>query len=99
MSVLNKIIGLNVSEVEKTYDYIQLHFPDNAKLSIFNNYICDVPLEQITNKKVMNIKNSEDEITIGFEDEIFLSIRLDDQSYNGPEAMSYVDNKMIIVWN
>ncbi len=99
MSVLNKIIGLNVSEVEKIHDYVQLHLSNNAILNIFNNYTCNFPLEQITNKKVMYIKNSEDEITIGFEDEIFLSIRLDDKSYNGSEAMSYVDNEMIIVWN
>lgn len=99
MSKLDEIIGLTVENADEIEDYIQLTIFNNKKLSIFNDYICSSPLENIKNKKIIFIEFSKQILKIFFEENISLFIGLDDESYNSPEAMVLLNNGIFTVWN
>lgn len=101
MSALQVLIGLVISGVEEVHDYIQLVFSNGTRLSIFNNYVYDGgSVLGLEGKEVKSIEESGSAVVIVFEGGESLSIGLNDDDYNGPEAMVLKqEGKSSIVWN
>lgn len=101
MAALQILIGLIVSKVEKVSDYIQVVFSDGTTLSIFNNYAYDGDsIHDIEGKTVRFVEEPDDSVIIFFESGESLSIGLDDDDYNGPEAMVLKrEGESLVVWS
>ncbi len=101
MSALQILIGLIIGKVEKVHDYIQIVFSDNSTLSVFNNYVYDGGSVLGTEgKTVRSVDESDNSVIILFESGESLFIGLDDDDYNGPEAMVLSrDGMHQIVWS
>ena len=88
MAALQILIGLIIGKIEKLHDYIQIVFSDGTTLSVFNNYVYDGgSVLGIEGKTVRSIDESDSSVIIIFESGESLSIGLDNDDYNGPEAM------------
>jgi hypothetical protein len=101
MTALQILIGLIAGKIEKMHDYSQIVFSDSTTLSIFNNYVYDGgSVLSIEGKTVRSVEESDSSVIILFESGDSLSIGLDDQDYNGPEAMVLrQEGKAPVVWN
>lgn len=101
MSSLQVLIGLSVEKIEKVHDYIQIAFFGGAILSIFNKYFYDGDsVLDIQHRKVMAVHESDDKVSIIFDNERSFSVGLKDHDYNGPEAMILMrEGKVPIVWS
>lgn len=101
MAALQILIGLIIVNIEKVHDYIQVVFSDSTTLSIFNNYVYDGgSVLGIEGKTVRSVEESASSVVILFESGESLSIGLDDDDYNGPEAMVLGQKgKSLVVWN
>lgn len=101
MAALQILIGLIISNIEEVHDYIQIVFSDGTTLNIFNNHVVDGgSVLSIKGKKVESVEESGSSVVIVFEGGESLSISLNDDDYNGPEAMElWQEGKSPIVWN
>ena len=101
MAALQILIGLIIGKIEEVHDYIQVVFSDGTTLSIFNNYVCDAgSILSIEGKTVRSVEESDSSVVIYFEGGKSLSIGLNDDDYNGPEAMVLrQEGKSPVVWN
>ncbi|WP_316672702.1 hypothetical protein [uncultured Tolumonas sp.] len=101
MVALQILIGLIIGKIEKVHDYIQIVFSDSTTLSIYNNYIYDGgSVLGIEGKMVRSVEESDNSVIIFFESGESLSIGLDDNDYNGPEAMVLrQEGESPVVWN
>ncbi|WP_311567543.1 hypothetical protein [Photobacterium arenosum] len=101
MAALQILIGLIIGKIEKVHDYVQIVFSDSTTLSIFNNYVYDGgSVLGIKGKTVRSVEESDRSVIILFESGESLSIGLDDDDYNGPEAMVLrQEGKSPVVWN
>ena len=101
MATLQILIGLIVSKIEEVHDYIQIVFSDGANLSIFNNYVYNGgSVLGIEGKTVRSVEESGNSVIILFDSGESLFIGLDDDDYNGPEAMVLrQEGKSPVVWN
>lgn len=101
MATLQVLIGLIINRIEEMHDYVQIVFSDGTTLSIFNNYAYDGgSLLSIEGKKLTSIEESSHLVRIILEDNDVLSVSLDDNDYNGPEAMLLKQRgKPPIIWN
>jgi len=101
MAALRILIGLILEKIEEVHDYIQVVFSDGTILNVFNNYAYDGgSLLGIEGKAISSVNESDSSVVIFFESGESLSIGLNDDDYNGPEAMVLrQDGKPPIVWN
>lgn len=101
MAALQVLIGLIIRKVEKVNDYIQIVFSDGTTLSIFNNYVYDGDsVLSIEDNTVRFVEESDSSVVITFEGGKSLTIGLNDDEYNGAEAMMLrQEGKSPIVWN
>lgn len=101
MDALQILVGLIIGKIEKVHDYVQIVFSDGTALSIFNNYVYDGgSVFGVEGKTVRSVEESGSSIIILFESGESLSIGLDDDDYNGPEAMVLrQEGKCPVVWN
>lgn len=101
MASLQILIGLIIGKIEKVHDYIQIVFSDSTTLSIFNNYVYDGgSVLGIEGKTVRSVKECDGSVIILFASGESLSIGLNDDDYNGPEAMVLrQEGTSPVVWN
>jgi len=101
MAALQALVGLMVSKIEKIHDYIQVVLSDGTTLNIFNNIYYDGgSVHTIEGKKIGCAEEVGNKVTITFEDGDNLSIGMDDDDYNGPEALILKrGGKPPVVWN
>ena len=101
MAALQILIGLIIGKIEEVHDYIQIVFSDGTTLSIFNNYVYDGgSVLSLEGKEVKSVDKSGDSILIVFDDGRSISVGLNDDDYNGPEAMVLkLEGKYPVVWN
>lgn len=88
MTSLQILTGLIIGKIEKVHDYIQFVFSDGTTLIIFNDYVyagdCVLSIEGNT---VGSVEESASSVIIHFEGGKYLKVGLNDDDYNGPEAM------------
>ena len=101
MATLQILIGLIIGKIEEVHDYVQVVFSDGTALSIFNNYVYDGgSVLSIEGKTVRSVEESDSAVIISFEGGESLAIGLNDDDYNGPEAMVLrKEGKPPVVWN
>ena len=99
MNALQILIGLSISKIEKVQDYIQIIFLDGSILSIFNSYVYDGKvLKDIEGKSIMSTEESKSFMIIHFNSGHSLSVGLNEDDFNGPEAMTLKqDGKPLVV--
>jgi len=84
--------------------YFQLHFDLGTSLSIFNTLSLAGPvaggLDAIQGKRLLSVEESEEEVTLQFEDGSLVEVDLREEAFNGPEAMAlHVPGEPTVVWN
>ncbi len=101
MTALQILIGLIIGKIEKVHDYIQVVFSDGTTLSIFNNYAYDGDsVLSIEGNRVSGVEESANSVVIIFEGGKSLTVGLNDEDYNGAEAMVLrQEGKSPVVWN
>jgi hypothetical protein len=101
MAALQVLIGLVINKIEEVHDYIQIVFTDGTVLSIFNNYVYDAgSVVELEGKEVKFAEEPCDTILIVFDDDSFVCVGLNDDDYNGPEAMVLKqEGKPPIIWD
>lgn len=101
MAALQNLIGLIIGKIEKVHDYIQVVFSDGTTLSIFNNYVYDGDLvRSIVGSTVRTVEECDCSVVIIFESGESLTVGLNDDDYNGPEAMVLrQEGKSPVVWS
>jgi hypothetical protein len=107
MSMLETLVGTNLTGVIRIHDYVQLLFQDGTILSVFNPLTVlksetDTAIENCIGRKVLLAINNEDLETVQMEleGEIIIRVDLRHQSYRVPEAMVLSrPGKPIVVWS
>ncbi|MBY0475581.1 MAG: hypothetical protein K2Q13_11050 [Nitrosomonas sp.] len=101
MDSLQILIGHIIKKVEEVHDYVQIVFSDGTTLSIFNNYRYDGgSILSIEGKAVKSIDKKEGNIIITLADGKCVSIGMEDDDYNGPEAIVLKrEGESPIVWS
>jgi hypothetical protein len=101
MTSLQILIGLIINKIEVVHDYIQIVFSDGMILSIFNNYHYDDPsILAVEGMAVKSVDEGDSKITITLANGRYLSIGMEDDDYNGPEAMVLRrEGESPVVWN
>ncbi|NOH29413.1 hypothetical protein [Vibrio mediterranei] len=101
MADLQILIGLIIGKIEKVHDYIQVVFSDGTILSIFNNYVYDGDsVLSIEGNTVSAVEESVNSVVIIFEGGKSLTVGLNNEDYNGPEAMVLrQEGKSPVIWN
>lgn len=101
MAALQILIGLITGKIEKVHDYVQVEFSDGTILSIFNNYAYEGDsLLSIEGNIVIAVEESDKSVVIIFEGGKSLTVGLNDEDYNGPEAMVLrQEGKFPVIWN
>ena len=75
-------------EALEIHDYIQLKLSNGYVLSIYNNYFISLDsLSSFIGVAVKEIDLFEDRVVIIFGNDALLNIGLNDDDYNGPEAL------------
>ena len=88
MSTLDILNELHIAEVEVLHDYLQIVFSKGVQLSVFNSYHYDGDsIVLVTAKQVQSVNEGESSIRIMLEDGSCLRIGMNDNDYNGPEAI------------
>jgi len=109
MSFINKLEGCRINKVLAVHDYYQLYFDTDAVLTIYNPFIisqrvsssASVNIDILSGSIVKFIEVVEhDCITFTFDGDLQLSIKIDYESFVGPEALELnIPNEQIMVWN
>jgi len=101
MTALQILVGLTIGSIEKIHDYVQIIFSDGTTLTIFNNFVFDFGRRSvIEGVEIKSVDESATALTIFFESEASLSIGLNADDYNGPEAMVLRrEDTPAVVWN
>ena len=101
-SQLSLIENLKIIKVIQVQDYYQLLFEKNFSMNILNDYMVKEvnSIEDLKNLRVTSTENNERLVKINFENNISLTVDLNDNAYHGPEAIVlYGPNNKIVVWN
>lgn len=89
MTLLQTIKNRRVREIKSQFDYIQLFFSDGMILNVYNNHKFSKGDASVLNKAfVTSVEELQDKVIIEFDNHITLSIGLEDDDYNGPEALA-----------
>lgn len=101
MDSLQILTGLSISKIKKVHDYIQVIFYGGTTLNIFNNHDYDRGSAlAVRDKKVKSVERTGSTIVITLDDGSCLSIGMDNDDYNGPEAIELSrEGKPPVVWN
>lgn len=101
MGALQILIGLVISKIEEVHDYIQIDLSDGTTLSIFSNYVYDGGSAlSIKDSKIQFVEEFGGGIIILFDNGRSISVGLNHDDYNGPEAMVLrQEGKSPVVWN
>ena len=101
MNVLREMIGVKIESVVFLHDYLQLVFLDGSILSVYNNYQFSEPLDCASAyDEIVDVIESTLQIQIYFKLRGVLSIGLEDDDFNGPEAIVFFKKgNPPIVWN
>lgn len=101
MATLQVLTGLIIEKIEKVQDYIQIIFSDSTTLTVFNDYVIDSgSILSIEGKTVKFVEESDSSVIILFESGESLFIGLNDDDYNGPEAIVLRQKRNSpIIWN
>lgn len=106
-----KIIGSTICDIKINGDSLEMIFNAGKSLSIFNSWTLQLRNSNITTvdqvevlnligQAVSTFETFTDSIEIGFDSNLFFSIGLKDESWNGPEAaVLYEGDVPVIVWN
>jgi hypothetical protein len=89
MSLIQSIKNLVVAEIKPQLDYIQLFFTDGTILNVYNNHKFNK--RDVSALKMIFVKSVEelkDKLIVEFDDHLTLSIGLEGDDYNGPEALA-----------
>ncbi len=106
MSFINKLEGLRVSKTISVQDYHQVYFDNESILTIYNifsvvNNHSSSNIKVLEGLKVNSILVVEDDhIEFEFDNNVRLNIKIDEESFVGPEALElHIPNEPIMVWN
>jgi hypothetical protein len=107
MSFINKLEGCRVNKILSVHDYYQLYFDNDAVLTIYNPFVISQRASSFTSINSLNdsiVKSIEviehDCVTFTFDDDLQLSIKVDYESFTGPEALELnIPNEPIMVWD
>ncbi len=106
MDALQRLIGQTVERiagvlVEGRVDYIQVIFADGTNMSILNPYIYDgADVFTVSKVKVRDACETDELLSIRFENNKVLQVDMTDDAFVGPEAIVLVrEGEPTVVWN
>lgn len=99
-----KLTKLRVSGIDLTQGDAGLFFENGACLSIYNSfYLKNINEEEkgkIVGSYIKNVEQLEKLIILHLENNVDIIIKMDNDAYNGPEAMQLTSpNAPTIIWN
>ena len=103
-SKLKKICGLTIKDAELTLGDLGISFSDGTSLAIYNmvNLVGFTmnDASMISGKAVVDVIESEHKIRIILKTNLAIEIDMNDEAYNGPEAIQLrVPGEPIVIWN
>ncbi|MCW9029492.1 MAG: hypothetical protein OQJ80_11205 [Kangiella sp.] len=102
---LNKIINNTVVDFEFDGESIYFDFKGGIGLAIHNERLTQPSnindfKDTVLGKYLLEVNESDKSIEFLFDDETSIKVFLDDESYNGPEALVLeIPGEPIVVWN
>ena len=101
-SQLDVLVGRVVTDALKVCDYVQLLFEKDISLNIYNAlWLCNGDdLGVLNGATLLKVEEKPDKLIFHFSNGKHLDIDLDDDAYNGPEALELnVPGQPTVVWN
>ena len=103
MSLLSVVTGKKVLFVKIIFDYFQILFDDNIRLSVLNKYYLlpeSANVSDLCEKVVESIDEEDTSIRLTFSGNLSLQIDMSDSGYIGPEALILIRPELpTVVWN
>lgn len=103
ISLIKSLEGKVVRDVNYIDQTLILYLEEDIILSIHNNFssnLEDFQFQNLFNRKLLFISEVEKQLNIKFDNNLWISVDLRDESYNGPEAIELlIPGEPIIIWN
>ena len=88
MDISKIMVGLIIKKIVEVHDYLQINFFNGMTLNIYNKYLYDYgPISSIEGKEIRSVVEADNEVVFRFRDCSALIVGLQNEDYNGPEAM------------
>jgi hypothetical protein len=94
------LIGLHVSKIQVTRDYLQIFFAEGGVLNIFNSHTIENASDPgLTGYEVVGVEPKDTAISLFLLPEGKIKVGLLNSDYQGPEAMTFQTAEgQIFVW-
>jgi len=93
-SILGLLVGHKIQRVEKLYDYLQLWFDNGIMLNIFNIFTMigfeSDAVSLLAGCEVCAINESDEGVEFVFLGGMLLRVGLQNNDYQGPEAIEFI---------
>lgn len=99
---LQEIVNKTVSSIVTEEESICITFEDGLQLTVFNNYAVEkaAELSDFIGAHTIEVDESPVNVAITFQNGAGLNISLEDEDWNGPEAIELIlSDGQIVVWN
>jgi len=98
---LKMLLDTRLIESVQVHDYVQMQFSGERTLSVFNRLDTEPSsINMLEGRHVSFVEANDRDVIIRFKEGGEVRIGMDDDSYNGPEAMTLADGRgRIVVWN
>lgn len=100
MSFLQELINSKVVSSTTNDEDALIEFSNGSRLNVFNRYSITPVSSELIGSMLTSVVEHQNEIILMFDNFIALEIGLEDDDYNGPEALGYIDSSgRIVIWS